>query len=57
MDELAGKEISMSRILFAVSLEFFLLRLPEYDWREGRLRLSEWYERMTARASFRSTAP
>ncbi|HKK31641.1 MAG TPA: hypothetical protein VKA18_14750 [Alphaproteobacteria bacterium] len=47
----------MSRILFAVSLEFFLLRLPEYDWREGRLRLSEWYERMTARASFRSTAP
>ena len=44
-------------ILFAVALDFFLLRLPEYDWRPSRPRLAEWHAQMVARSSFQATAP
>lgn len=54
-DELAAEEVSFSRILFAVALDFFLLRLPEYDWRPNRPRLTEWHARITARPSFQAT--
>jgi glutathione S-transferase len=57
VDELAAKKISISRILFAVALDFFLLRLPEYDWRPSRPRLAEWHAGMARRPSFEETKP
>tara|TARA_R110002096_G_scaffold123067_9_gene266392 strand:- start:1266 stop:1880 length:615 start_codon:yes stop_codon:yes gene_type:complete len=56
-DELAQVEVSLSRILVAVALDFFLLRIAGEDWRPGRPRLTEWHGRMTARPSFVATSP
>jgi glutathione S-transferase len=32
-------------------------RIPDFRWRDGRPKLSAWYERMAARPSFQATVP
>jgi len=56
VDELAAEEITLSRILFAISLDFFEYRIGE-DWRPGRQRLAQWHAGMAARPSFQATVP
>ena len=55
-DELAEEEITLSRILFALALDFYEFRIGE-DWRPGRPRLTEWHAKMAARSSFKATTP
>ncbi len=57
VEELSAAEISHSRILLAICLDYSLFRFPDLDWRPTRPRLADWYARMTARPSFIATKP
>ncbi len=56
VDKLQAEEITLSRILFALALDFYEFRIGE-DWRPGHPRLSEWQATMAARPSFQATTP
>lgn len=55
-DELAAQEISLGRILTAVALDFYDLRIGE-DWRSSHPKLAAWLDTMTGRPSFQATRP
>lgn len=52
----AGR-IDAAQIALGTALGLVEPRLPVWKWREGRPRLSEWYDAIAARPSFRTTAP
>ena len=57
IEELSSIQLSHSRILLAICLDYSLFRFPGLDWRPSRPRLAEWYEAITPRPSFVATAP
>ena len=55
-DELDAQEISLARILTAIALDFYDLRIGE-DWRSGHPKLAAWHAKIAARRSFQTTRP
>jgi glutathione S-transferase len=52
----AGR-INAAQIVLGTALGLVEPRLPVWKWREGRPRLSAWYDAVAARPSFRMTEP
>jgi glutathione S-transferase len=52
----AGR-INAAQIALGTALGLVEPRLPVWKWREGRPRLSDWYDAIAARPSFRATEP
>jgi len=52
----AGR-IDAAQIVLGTALGLVERRLPVWKWREGRPRLSAWYNAIAARPSFRMTEP
>jgi glutathione S-transferase len=52
----AGR-VNAAQIVLGTALGLVEPRLPVWKWREGRPRLSRWYDAIAARASFRTTEP
>ena len=55
MDDMAGLDIGS--ISIACALGYMDLRYPDTGWRNGRPKLSAWYEAFSQRQSMALTAP
>lgn len=49
-------KLNMAQITLACALGFGV-RLPDFLWRQGRARLCDWFDQISARPSFAATAP
>lgn len=54
--ELEAQEISLGRILTAIALDFYDLRVGD-DWRSSHPKLAAWHAKMAVRPSFQATRP
>lgn len=52
-----GGGMTIGHIAIGCALGFLDFRLPELDWRRGRIELARWSERFAARASMVATVP
>ncbi|MEM8791749.1 MAG: glutathione S-transferase [Pseudomonadota bacterium] len=52
-----GEKITIAEIAVACALGYLDFRYPDLGWREGRPRLTEWFESFGARTDFQETAP
>lgn len=53
----AGTDPSLGRIALAAALGYMDFRFADDAWRNGRPRLAEWYEAMSARPAMQQTMP
>lgn len=53
---LADREIDLGQIAIAVALAYADFRFDQFAWRDGRPRLTAWFETITRRPSFEKTA-
>ena len=53
----AGPAMNAARIVLGCTFGWVDLRLPVWQWREGRPALSAWYDAIAATPSFRATMP
>lgn len=56
-DWLAGDAYSLADIAAGCALGYLDFRFPEIDWRRSQPHLSEFYDRIMQRPTFRDTAP
>lgn len=56
-DQLEGKPTTMAHVACGCALGYLDFRFPGDDWRDGRPKLSEWYEEFSKRESMRATVP
>jgi glutathione S-transferase len=49
--------MNAAQIVLGTALGLVEPRLPVWKWRQGRVRLSAWYDMIAARPSFQSTVP
>ncbi len=54
---LDGKPITMAHIAAGCALGYLDFRFPSDNWREGRSKLSNWYDGFSKRASMQGTMP
>jgi glutathione S-transferase len=52
-----GGRVNAAHVALGTALGFAESRLPVWEWRDGRPRLSGWYDAIATRASFRATQP
>ncbi len=54
---LLSDRIKLAQIALGCTIDFADMFLEEFDWREGRPNLSDWYDKFAERPSMRSTMP
>lgn len=52
-----GAACTIGHIAIGCALGFVDFRLPELDWRQGRIELARWYDAFAARPSMAATVP
>lgn len=52
-----GPVCTIGHIAVGCALGYLDFRVPELDWRQGRIELARWAERFSARTSMTATAP
>jgi glutathione S-transferase len=50
-------EPTIGEIAVGCALAWLDFRMPDIDWRDGRSRLTSWYEKISSRSSLQKTAP
>jgi glutathione S-transferase len=56
-DTLQGDGANIGQIAVGCALGYLHFRFPNDDWRSGRAKLTEWYEKFSQRASMKETVP
>lgn len=56
-DQLDGKPATIAHVACGCALGYLDFRFPADNWRDGRPKLSQWYEEFSQRASMRETVP
>ncbi len=57
VDTLQGDGAGIGQITVGCALGYLHFRFPNDDWRSGRAKLTEWYEKFSQRASMKETVP